>query len=133
LGKSRPAVTNALRLLGLPEPIKALIADGSLSAAHARAVLAAPEAQRVELARRAANLGLSVRALERIVGTLNQRAAPPKPRAAVAPEDREFEARLRMKLGAAVQLRRGNTGGSIEIRYANETDLIRIAEILLEQ
>jgi ParB family chromosome partitioning protein len=133
LGKSRPAVTNALRLLGLPEPIKALVADGSLSAAHARAILAAPEAQRVELARRAANLGLSVRALERIIGTLNQPAAPPKPRAAVAPEDREFEARLRTKLGAAVQLRRGSAGGSIEIRYANETDLIRIAEILLEQ
>ncbi|HEY9180870.1 MAG TPA: ParB/RepB/Spo0J family partition protein, partial [Candidatus Baltobacteraceae bacterium] len=67
LGKSRPAVTNALRLLGLPEPIKALIADGSLSAGHARAILAAPEAQRVELARRSAQLGLSVRALERII------------------------------------------------------------------
>lgn len=133
LGKSRPAVTNALRLLGLPEAIKALIADGSLSAAHARAILAAPEAQRIELARRAANLGLSVRSLERIIGALNQPPAPAKPRAAVAPEDREFESRLRTRLGAAVQLRRGTKGGSIEIRYANETDLIRIAEILLEE
>jgi ParB family chromosome partitioning protein len=133
LGKSRPAVTNALRLLGLPEGIKALIADGSLSAAHARTLLSAPEAQRLELARRAAQLGLSVRALERIVAAINQPPAPPKPRpSAGSPDDREFEARLRTKLGAAVQLRRGTRGGSIEIRYADETDLLRIADLLLE-
>lgn len=135
LGKSRPAVTNALRLLGLPETIKALIADGALSAAHARAILSAPEAQRIELAKRAAQLGISVRALERIINTINHPPAPSgKPRASQnGPEDREFEARLRQKLGAAVQLRRGIGGGSIEIKYANETDLIRIAEILLEE
>lgn len=134
LGKSRPAVTNALRLLGLPEAIKALVADGSLSAAHARVILAAPEAQRLELAKRAAQLGLSVRALERVIAAMNQPPAPGKPKAAsVSPEDRDFEARLRQKLGAAVQLRRGSNGGSIEIRYANETDLIRIADILLEE
>ncbi len=134
LGKSRPAVTNALRLLGLPEAIKALIADGSLSAGHARAILAAPEVQRVELARRAAQLGLSVRALERIINAMNQPPAPSKPRPVRGgPDDREFEARLRTKLGAAVQLRRAANGGSIEIKYANETDLIRIAEILLEE
>lgn len=133
LGKSRPAVANALRLLGLPEAIKALIADSSLSAAHARAILAAPEAQRIALAQRTAQLGLSVRALERIIAAMNQPPAPPKPRAAGAPEDREFEARLRTRYGAPVQLRRGANGGSIEIRYANETDLIRIAELLLEE
>lgn len=134
LGKSRPAVTNALRLLGLPEAIKALIADGSLSAGHARAILAAPEAQRLELARRAAQLGLSVRALERIVTAMSQPPAPAKPRrSAGSPEDRDFEARLRTKLGAHVHLRRGAGGGSIEIRYASEDDLIRIAELLLEE
>ncbi|HKU66608.1 MAG TPA: ParB/RepB/Spo0J family partition protein [Candidatus Baltobacteraceae bacterium] len=134
LGKSRPAVTNALRLLGLPEVIKALIAEGSLSAAHARAILAAPETQRIELAKRAAQLGISVRALERIINTINHPPVAGNVRAPQsAPEDREFEARLRQKFGAAVQLRRGASGGSIEIKYANETDLIRIAEILLEQ
>lgn len=133
LGKSRPAVTNALRLLGLPETIKALIADGSLSAGHARAILAAPEGQRLELARRSAQLGLSVRALERIINAMNQPPAPAKPRSVQAPEDRDFEARLRTKLGAAVQLRRGSNGGSIEIRYTSESDLIRIADLLLEE
>ena len=134
LGKSRPAVTNALRLLGLPEAIKALIAEGSLSAGHARAILAAPEAQRLELARRTAQLGLSVRALERIITAMSQPPAPAKPRSLNgSPEDRDFEARLRTKLGAPVQLRRGSSGGSIEIRYVNETDLMRIADLLLEE
>jgi ParB family chromosome partitioning protein len=133
LGKSRPAIANALRLLGLPEAIKALLADGSLSAAHGRLLLSAPEPQRIELARRAAQLGLTVRALERIIGTMNQPAAPAKPRTLQAPEDRDFEARLRTKLGAAVQLKRTAKGGSIEIRYADETDLIRIADLLLEE
>lgn len=133
LGKSRPAVTNALRLLGLPAAIKALVADGTLSAAHARAILGAPADQRLELAKRVVHVGLSVRALERIVAAMNQPPEPGKPRRPVAPEDREFEARLRTKLGAAVALRRGASGGSIEIKYANETDLIRIAEILLEE
>jgi ParB family chromosome partitioning protein len=132
LGKSRPAIANALRLLGLPEPIKALLADGSLSAAHARLLLSAPEAQRLELARRAAQLGLTVRALERVIAAMNQPKSASKPRAVQAPEDREFEARLRTKLGAPVQLRRGANGGTIEVRYANETDLIRIADLLLE-
>lgn len=133
LGKSRPAVSNALRLLGLPEPIKALLADGSLSAAHARLILTAPESQRLELARRSAQLGLTVRALERIIAVMTQPPAAPKPRTAQAPEDRDFEARLRTKLGAAVQLRRGSSGGSIEIRFTNESDLIRIAELLLPE
>lgn len=134
LGKSRPAVTNALRLLGLPEAIKALIADGSLTAGHAKVLLGAPEAQRLELARRTAQVGLSVRALERIVDAANQPPAPGKPKAVrTTPEDRDFEARLRTKLGAAVQLRRGPSGGSIEIRYTDEDDLIRIADLLLEE
>jgi ParB family transcriptional regulator, chromosome partitioning protein len=135
LGKSRPAVTNALRLLGLPEAIKALIADGSLSAAHAKAILAAPEAHRLDLARRSAQLGISVRALERIVSAINQPAiekTKAQPRRAM-PEDRDFEARLRTKLGAAVQLRRNGKGGAIEIKFADEEDLIRIADALLEE
>jgi ParB family chromosome partitioning protein len=132
LGKSRPAIANALRLLHLPETIKALLGDGSLSAAHARVLLTAPDAQRVDLARRAAQLGLTVRALERVIAAMNEPKSAPKPRAVQAPEDREFEARLRTKLGAPVQLRRGANGGSIEIRYADETDLIRIADLLLE-
>lgn len=133
LGKSRPSVTNALRILGLSEPIKAMIADGRLSAGHAKALLAAPEAARMELAHRAAAEGLSVRALERVVVHLVSPAAPkpaPVPRRLSA-EDRDFESRLRAHVGTAVALRRNGRGGSIEIKFASEPELIRIAEILL--
>ena len=136
LGKSRPSVTNALRLLALPEAIKALLADGRLSAGHARTLLSAPENARLELAGRVINEGISVRALERIVEALG---APVKPKASAAKarllsaEDREFEGRLRTKLGAPIALRRSGSGGSIEIKYSSEPDLIRIAELLLEE
>jgi len=63
LGKSRPAVANTLRLLGLADSIKLMLVEGRLSAGHARALLAVPEEQRVSLAQRAANEGLTVRAL----------------------------------------------------------------------
>ena len=137
LGKSRPSVTNALRLLTLPEAIKALVANGRLSAAHARTLLGAPEQARAVLAQRIVTEGLSVRALERIIEALGASSSPktgPVSKArALSAEDREFEAQLRTKLGAPVALRRNGSGGSIEIRYASEPDLIRIAEILLEE
>ncbi len=133
LGKSRPSVTNALRLLALPEPVKAMIAQGSLSAGHAKALLGAPERMRLELARRTASQGISVRALERIVATLSAPPAPKPSAAQRAPtaEDREFEAGLRTRIGTAVALRRNGRGGTIEIKFTSETDLIRIADILL--
>jgi hypothetical protein len=81
--------------------------------------------------------GLSVRALERIVAALLAPAAQKPPAAsngrALTPEDVEFESRVRMKFGAPVALRRGGKGGSIEIKFTSEADLIRIAEILLEE
>jgi ParB family chromosome partitioning protein len=131
LGKSRPSVTNSLRILSLSEPIKALIAEGSVSAGHAKALLGAPEDARLTLARRIATDGLSVRALEKIVARLQ---APPAARPAarsISPDDRDFEDRLRRRLGARVALRRAHQGGAIEIRYADETDLMRIADLLL--
>ena len=133
LGKSRPTISNTLRLLTLPEAVKALIADGRLTAGHAKALLGAPENARLELARRVAGEGFSVRMLERIVAGMLAPAAPktPAPARAVSPEDREFESRLRTRLGARVALRRNGRGGSIEIGFGGEDDLIRVAEILL--
>ncbi len=137
LGKSRPAVTNALRLLTLPEAIKALLVDGRLTAGHARALLAAPEGARLELAQRVARDGFSVRALERIVAALVAQPPVKTPAGsngrALSPEDVEFESRVRVKFGAPVALKRGGKGGSIEIKFTSEADLIRIAEILLEE
>jgi ParB family chromosome partitioning protein len=132
LGKARTSITNALRLLTLSEPIKVMIADGRLSAGHAKALLGAPESARLELARRAAADGLPVRALERVVAALLAPAAPKeRPQRRVAPDDAEFIDRMRTRFGAPVALRRGSHGGSVEIGFSSEDDLIRIAEILL--
>lgn len=134
LGKSRPAIANALRLLTLPEAIKSMIAQGTVTAGHAKVLLGAPGNAQVELARRVAGDGLSVRALERIVAHLS---APPvrtdRPKLRRAPEDSDFEDRMRQRFAAPVALRRSRNGGTIEIKYANETDLIRIADILLAE
>ncbi len=132
LGRSRPAIANALRLLSLPEAVKAMLVDGRITAGHARALLAAPEEHRMALARRAADEGLSVRALERLAGALSAPAVRSAARApALTADQQDFESRLRVKLGAYVALRRSGKGGRVEIRYANEKDLMRIADVLL--
>ncbi|MGA8534579.1 MAG: ParB/RepB/Spo0J family partition protein [Candidatus Tumulicola sp.] len=133
LGKSRPAIANALRLLSLPEPVKAMLADGRLSAGHARALLAAPPASRLQLAERTVNEGLSVRALERLAGAvttpLSAKAAPRlRP---LSPEEHAFESRLRQRFGAHVSVLRSGRGGRIEFRFGSDGELIRLGDLLL--
>ncbi|MDP9018696.1 MAG: ParB/RepB/Spo0J family partition protein [Candidatus Eremiobacteraeota bacterium] len=133
LGKSRPAIANALRLLTLSDAIKAMLAEGRLSAGHARALLSAPEPERLSLAQRAASEGLSVRELERLASAMSapHNAEGSKPAKALTPDENDFESKLRFRLGAHVALRRSGKGGKIEIKFSSEKDLIRIAEILL--
>lgn len=132
LGKSRPAIANALRLLSLPDAIKTMLVDGRLSAGHAKALLSAGAADRIALAERAVSEGLSVRALERITAGA---PAPEAPKAArlreLSPEEHDFESRLRERLSAHVALVRNGKGGRIEIRFNNETELIRLGDVLL--
>ena len=129
VGRSRPAVANALRLLALPEAIRALVRARALSAGHARALLAFPENERLPLANRAAREGLSVRALERLA---QRKTAPRKGPART--DDGNLAAvgeRLRYRLGTHVAFVRSGAGGRIEIRYTDEPDLIRLVDILL--
>jgi ParB family chromosome partitioning protein len=133
LGKSRPSVANALRLLSLPDAVKAMLAEGRLSAGHARALLAASPEIRQRLAERTVNEGLSVRALERLAGavtTLQSKKAAPKLRA-LSPEEHDFESRLRRRLGTHVSLMRTGRGGRIEIRFGNDEELVRLGDLLL--
>jgi ParB family chromosome partitioning protein len=129
IGKSRPAVANALRLLGLSDPIKALLRSGALSVGHARALLAVEETERQALAERVVRDGLTVRDVER----LGERRRSPIPRPRESSPDRDaLVARLRYALGAPVTIVGNGTGsGRIEIRYANSGDLGRIVEVLL--
>ena len=134
LGKSRPAVANALRLLALPDAIKAMVADGRLSAGHARALLAAPPEKQRALAERAASEGLSVRELERLTGAVATPAASAKaqPRAReLTPEEADFTARLRERYGTHVAIVRSGKGGRVELRFASEKELIRLGDLLL--
>ncbi|GAC1620663.1 MAG: ParB/RepB/Spo0J family partition protein [Vulcanimicrobiaceae bacterium] len=129
VGKSRPAVANALRLLGLSEPIQSRLRAGDLSVGHARALLAVPPERREALAERVARDGLTVRDIER----LGRHRSPPLAKApnVKSPDHAAVESRLRYALGAPVALVPGPIGGRLEIRYGNEADLARIVDLLL--
>lgn len=131
VGRARPSVANALRLLSLAEPIQALIRGRQLSPGHAKALLAFPEKDRVAIAERAAREGISVRALERLAQRLG---APPKKRAMAGADDlNDVADQLRHRLGSRITFVRSKKGGRIEIRFTDEPDLIRIVDILLGQ
>jgi ParB family chromosome partitioning protein len=134
LGKSRPAIANTLRLLALPDSIKAMLAAARLSAGHARALLSAPEPARVPLAERAASEGLTVRALERLAAarTGARPKAAPTPRA-LTPDEHDFEGRLRERFGTHVALVRYRRGGRIEFRFQNDDELLRLGDLLLQK
>ncbi|MBV8491387.1 MAG: ParB/RepB/Spo0J family partition protein [Candidatus Eremiobacteraeota bacterium] len=135
LGKSRAAVANTLRLMSLPDSVKTLLANRELGARHARALLAAPEGDRVALAQRAVNEGLTAAQVERLAGAV--KTVPPKATDVkvreLSPEDRDFESRLRERYGAHVALVRSGRGGRLEFRFGNEDELIRIGELLLDE
>jgi ParB family chromosome partitioning protein len=136
VGKSRPAVANALRLLSLPDAVQALLRDGRLSSGHARALVGMPVARAEHLARQAADGRLNVRDIERAAAqTPPARGARPAPSqhktaASLSPELAEVENRLRFALATQVCLRRGAGGGSIEIRFANDGELQRIVDAI---
>ncbi len=129
LGRSRPAIANALRLLSLPDSVKQFVRDGKLSAAHARTVLSFPPERREAMARRAADEQLSVRALERLA----QDGAPKRARASAAARDAndEYVERLRYRYATRVRVLAQERGGTIELRYADPADLLRIVDLLL--
>ena len=116
LGKSRSHVANTVRLLDLPDAVKGLIADGSLSAGHGRALLPAGDA--AALAQTVMRLGLTVRQTEALVRRAGQPRAPKAPPAA-DPNLRALETDLSRALGLKVSIepaRRGS-GGRLAIAY----------------
>jgi ParB family chromosome partitioning protein len=128
VGKDRTTVTNALRLLKLPESVRDLVHRGSLTMGHARALLAANAGDIETLARQVAARALSVRATEALVKRKPAPAPPAKPASV-----RDLEDKLTRALGARVAVRdRGKgRGGTIEIKYLNLDDLDRILDRLL--
>jgi ParB family transcriptional regulator, chromosome partitioning protein len=134
LGRSRPVIANALRLLALPDAVQALVRDGKLTAGHARAISALSDPKAERLARAAVAEGWSVRDIERAAAATSGKPSLVQRRAAVStelpPDFAEVENRLRFALATKVTLRRGTHGGSIEIQYADDDELQRIVDRL---
>ncbi len=127
VGKSRTAVTNTLRLLSLPSSIQEMIRRGELTEGHARAILALPtEEAMLEMARRIADGGVSVREAERRVGQTRRRKLVPKRK---LPAIAEIETYLKQVLGTSVKITPGLKRGKIEIEYYGDDDLGRLLEI----
>ena len=131
VGKDRTTVANALRLLKLPAAVRSALEDGSVSAGHARALLALPSAADQEkLAKEIVRRGLSVRAVEAQVAKIQKGSVKKKnPRAADA-DTRDAELRLSRALGTRVEIRRKRRGGEVRISFFSEEELIGLFERL---
>jgi ParB family chromosome partitioning protein len=131
VGKDRSSVANYVRLLKLPDEVRAELAGGALSMGHARALLALPNhaAQR-EASREVISRGLSVRETEALVKRLAAPAAArvAKPAAVNDVHTRAAEDRMRFALGTKVQIVRRGHGGTIEISFTSEAELNRLYE-----
>ena len=135
LGKSRPSIANSLRLLGLSDAIKARLRGGVLSAGHARALLGVDAREREALAARIERDGLTVRDIERFGARRNvSPAGRAKLPARKSPDLEAAETRLRYRLGTHVTiLPASGGGGRVEIRYADQTELMRLVDVLVPE
>ena len=123
VGKSRATVANLLRLIGLPDEIKTLLAHGDLEMGHARALLGLPLEQQVEAARHVVAKGFTVRQTEALVRTMLQ-DKPAKEKAAPDPDVKRLELKLAERLGTQVQIKQGQKGkGQLVISYGTLEEL----------
>jgi ParB family transcriptional regulator, chromosome partitioning protein len=137
VGKDRASVANYVRLLKLPDDVRAEVASERLSMGHARALLSlVDEDSQRRVARDVIGRSLSVRETESLVKKLVEAAAPAREAAAPKPVDvhtRAAEDRLKLLLGTRVRIVRLGARGRIEIDFNSEDELIRIYEQLTER
>ena len=131
VSKSRSTITNALRLLDLPDEVQELVYEGKMTAGHARAVLAVPdETARMKLAHKVVDEGLSVREAENLARLFaaGQTERAPRP---IAPKSFKVVARkLRRMLATNVRVKQTKDKGKIEIEFQGEAELERIYNLL---
>ena len=131
LSKSRPAISNSLRLLELPAEVLDMVSAGELSAGHARAILSVPDTDgRVRLAHKAKNEHLSVRQLEAMAPLYAAGKEPKTQREPTPAEYKRAARRLRRRLEAGVRIHRSRGKNRIEIEFEDDADLARILAIL---
>lgn len=131
VSKSRPYITNALRMLKLPDAVLDMVSAGKLSAGHARAILSAKEEEQTEIAKYVETKGLSVREAEKLSkkGLSFDRKKPgkhPTKNAAV----KQIESELSSALGTKVNLSQNGNKGKIEIEYYSREELEGLIEAL---
>ena len=134
LGRSRPLISNTIRLMNLPISVQQKLASGVLSAGHARALLGLSDAGAIEkLAARIVTEGLSVRATEEIISSgapKGQSAKKPKQTKSASPELQEIAERIGDALDTRVSIQGSAKKGTIVIEFAGAEDLKRITKVL---
>ena len=134
LGRSRPLISNTIRLMNLPTSVQQKLASGVLSAGHARALLGLSDAGAIEkLAARIVTEGLSVRATEEIISSgapKGQSAKKPKHTKSASPELQEIAERIGDALDTRVSIQGSAKKGTIIIEFAGAEDLKRITKAL---
>ena len=133
VGKSRPAVANALRLLNLSPNVLEMVRNGELTAGHARAVLVLKdERKQQQAAQRICALGLSVRQAELLCKNMT-RQAPPAPKVTLAVDYiGECEKSLSKQLGRGVKIINGKRKGKFELEFYGEEDLQNLLDALMK-
>ncbi len=135
VGKSRPAVANSLRLLGLPQTIAQLVTEGTLTAGHARALMVLDTAKQQEkAAQKITALRLSVRQAEELCKSMAKEETTPKPKKRQDPLQVDYvaecEKELTKALGRKVRIVRGRQKGRLELEYYGDDDLQRLYDAL---
>jgi len=130
IGKSRPVITNTLRLLNLPPTVQKKLASGAISAGHARALLGLSDQGEIErIANKIVSEGLSVRATEELIALSDgsSKATTKGGSSTSLGKYNELEEKLGDALDTRVKIKGGKSGGKIQIEFADSQDLLRIA------
>lgn len=132
VGKSRPYITNALRLLKLPEEIRNFVSEGKLSTGHARAIAGIEDKEnQLKIAEFAVKEGISVREIEKLIKEQNaSKKRNPRKRAEKNADVKKVEEDLKQIMGTKVSLNQTGKKGKIEIEYYSREELERLIELL---
>ena len=132
IGKSRPVISNTLRLLNLPPSVQKKLTSGTLSMGHARALLGLSDASEIErIANRIVSEGLSVRATEELIALgSGKQSSGKKGSTSSLGKYQELEEQIGDALDTRVRIKGGANGGRIQIEFADSQDLLRIAKKL---
>jgi len=134
VGKSRPALANALRLLALPSAVQEMVRSGALTAGHARAILSLKtEKQQLDVAQKIANLGLSVRQAELLCKNAGKEPSlKQEPITLAVDYVAECEKTLSKQLGRGVRIINGKRKGRFELEFYGQEDLQTLLDTLMQ-